>query len=119
MINIDELIEKAEANDSDEFIISVERNDNHNIAVGVRTRKGKTDKFQIFTAISIKLGIRENCSVDLDQLIKATGELYAFKQDGYCLCYGGDGIVYAEKETSRKDVEKQLDRMKTMMANSH
>ena len=117
MIDIDELIDRAEENDSEEFIVSVERNDNHNIAVGVRVRKDK--KFQIFTAISIKLGIRDNCSIDLDQLIKATGELYAFKQDGYCLCYGGDGTVYAEKETTRKQVEKQLDSMKTMMANSH
>jgi hypothetical protein len=78
--------------------------------------KGKT---QIFTAASIKLGMRENCSIDLDQLIKATGELYAFKESGYCLCYGGEGTVYVERETKRKEVEAQIAKMKKMLENSH
>ena len=118
MIDIDELMRKAKENDSEEFIISVERNDNYNLAVGVRMLK-RNGKTEIFTAASIKLGIMDNCSIDLDQLIRATGELYAFKESGYCLCYGGDGTVYVERETTREEVEGQIAKMKQMLENSH
>jgi hypothetical protein len=118
MIDIDKLVERAEASESEEFIVPVEKNSTYTIAVGVRMLHRRRNKFQIFTAVSIKLGIRENCSIDLDQLIRAATELFMFRHSGYCMCYGGDGTVYVEREIRRENVEQHLNEIRQMLSSA-
>ena len=114
MIEIDDLEKTAKETGSEESIVSVYKNQDYEIWAGIRIRKN--DKVDVFTAASIPLGFLDDCSVDLERLTASVDILWKLRDLGYCLCYCGNGSIYVERESNKKDVKKHLEEMLKLLS---
>ena len=115
MIEINDLVTTAKATGSDETIATLYKNKDYKIDMGIRIRK--IEKVDAFTAATIPLGFSDDGSVDLEQLTKAVGVLRKLRDMGYCLCYVGNGLVYAERATSKKAAKQHVEEILKLLAN--
>ncbi len=114
MIEIDDLLKRAKEASSKESVITVCEKMDYTIDIGIRIEN--KDTTFVFTAATIEIGLSSDGNVDLEQLNKTISVLWKLRDMDYTLCYVGNGSVYAERITTKKDAKKHVDDIQKLLS---